>query len=191
MAEETKKTTTKKVASPKKETVAKPAVKKEAAPKKETVAKLAVKKEAAPKKVATKETTKKVAETKVSEKPVVAKKAVSKSSTTKKVSKPKKVANAQVDNKVVVRENRRKTLVGTVVSIKNNKTITVMVETYRKHPLYLKRFKNSKKFAVHDENNTAKVGDVVKIQETRPLSKTKHFRLVEVRSHAIGGNDNA
>ena len=191
MAEETKKTTTKKVASPKKETVAKPAVKKEAAPKKETVAKPAVKKEAAPKKVATKETTKKVAETKVSEKPVVAKKAVSKSSTTKKVSKPKKVANAQVDNKVVVRENRRKTLVGTVVSIKNNKTITVMVETYRKHPWYLKRFKKSKKFAVHDENNTAKVGDVVKIQETRPLSKTKHFRLVEVRSHAIGGNDNA
>ena len=175
MAEETKKTTTKKVASPKKETVAKPAVKKETAPKK----------------VATKETTKKVAETKVSEKPVVAKKAVSKSSTTKKVSKPKKVANAQVDNKVVIRENRRKTLVGTVVSIKNNKTITVMVETYRKHPLYLKRFKKSKKFAVHDENNTAKVGDVVKIQETRPLSKTKHFRLVEVRSHAIGGNDNA
>lgn len=191
MAEETKKTTTKKVASPKKETVAKPAVKKEAAPKKETVAKPAVKKEAVPKKVATKETTKKVAETKVSEKPVVAKKAVSKSSTTKKVSKPKKVANAQVDNKVVVRENRRKTLVGTVVSIKNNKTITVMVETYRKHPLYLKRFKKSKKFAVHDENNTAKVGDVVRIQETRPLSKTKHFRLVEVRSRAIGGNDNA
>ncbi|TPE58010.1 30S ribosomal protein S17 [[Mycoplasma] falconis] len=90
-----------------------------------------------------------------------------------------------------IRENRRKTLVGTVVSTKNNKTITVVVETYEKHPLYSKRFKKSKKFAVHDERNEAKIGDVVKIQETRPLSKTKHFRLVEIRSHAIGGNENA
>lgn len=90
-----------------------------------------------------------------------------------------------------VRENRRKILVGTVVSTKNNKTITVVVETYEKHPLYSKRFKKSKKFAVHDENNAAKIGDVVKIQETRPLSKTKHFRLVEIRQHAIEGNENA
>ncbi|AXE60623.1 30S ribosomal protein S17 [[Mycoplasma] phocae] len=90
-----------------------------------------------------------------------------------------------------MRENHRKTLIGTVVSTKNNKTITVVVETYEKHPLYLKRFKKSKKFAVHDEMNVAKIGDVVKIQETRPLSKTKHFRLVEIRSHALGGNDNA
>lgn len=91
----------------------------------------------------------------------------------------------------VVRENRRKKLVGTVISTKNEKTITVMVETYEKHPLYSKRFKVSKKFAVHDEKNEAKIGDVVKIQETRPLSKTKHFRLVEIKSHAIGGNENA
>ncbi|QJG66687.1 30S ribosomal protein S17 [Mycoplasma phocoeninasale] len=90
-----------------------------------------------------------------------------------------------------MRENHRKTLVGTVVSTKNDKTITVVVETYEKHPLYLKRFKKSKKFAVHDEMNIAKIGDVVKIQETRPLSKTKHFRLVEVRSHALGGTENA
>ncbi|BDX52569.1 30S ribosomal protein S17 [Metamycoplasma equirhinis] len=92
---------------------------------------------------------------------------------------------------VQIRENHRKILVGTVVSIKNNKTITVVVETYEKHPLYSKRFKKSKKFAVHDENNIAKIGDVVKIQETRPLSKTKHFRLVEIRQHAIEGNENA
>ncbi|AWX42706.1 30S ribosomal protein S17 [Metamycoplasma cloacale] len=84
-----------------------------------------------------------------------------------------------------IRENHRKTLVGTVVSTKNNKTITVLVETYEKHPLYSKRFKKSKKFAVHDERNEAKVGDFVKIQETRPLSKTKHFRLVEIKSHAV------
>ncbi|AWX69274.1 30S ribosomal protein S17 [[Mycoplasma] anseris] len=88
-----------------------------------------------------------------------------------------------------VRENRRKTLVGTVVSTKNDKTIIVLVETYEKHPLYAKRFKKSKRFAVHDEKNEAQLGDFVKIQETRPLSKTKHFRLVEIKSHAIGGNN--
>lgn len=93
--------------------------------------------------------------------------------------------------KTTVRENRRKTLVGTVVSTKNQKTITVVVEIYEKHPLYSKRFKKSKKFAVHDEQNLAKVGDIVKIQETRPLSKTKHFRLVEIKSHAIEGAENA
>ena len=111
-----------------------------------------------------------------------------------KTIKPKKVVKktSQKENDVKVkRPNGRKTLVGTVISIKNNKTITVLVETYTKHPLYLKRFKKSKKFAVHDETNIAKIGDVVKIQETRPLSKTKHFRLVEIKSHAIGGQDNA
>lgn len=112
----------------------------------------------------------------------------------KTINKPKKVVKktSQNENDVKVkRPNGRKTLVGTVISIKNNKTITVLVETYTKHPLYLKRFKKSKKFAVHDETNIAKIGDVVKIQETRPLSKTKHFRLVEIKSHAIGGQDNA
>lgn len=112
----------------------------------------------------------------------------------KTINKSKKVVKktSQNENDVKVkRPNGRKTLVGTVISIKNNKTITVLVETYTKHPLYLKRFKKSKKFAVHDEANIAKIGDVVKIQETRPLSKTKHFRLVEIKSHAIGGQDNA
>ncbi len=76
-------------------------------------------------------------------------------------------------------------IVGTVVSDKTDKTITVLVETYRKDPLYGKRVKYSKKYAAHDENNEAKVGDKVRIVETRPLSRTKHFRLVEVIEKAI------
>jgi small subunit ribosomal protein S17 len=80
---------------------------------------------------------------------------------------------------------KRQELVGKVVSAKNNKTITVLVETYKKHPLYGKRVKYSKKYAVHDENNTAKVGDTVKIRSTRPLSKTKRFELVEVLIDAV------
>jgi len=76
--------------------------------------------------------------------------------------------------------NRRKVLTGTVVSDKMDKTITVLVETYKNHPLYHKRVKYSKKYKAHDENGVAGVGDTVKIMETRPLSATKHFRLVEV-----------
>ena len=77
-------------------------------------------------------------------------------------------------------EKRKQELVGKVISAKNDKTITVLVETYKKHPLYGKRVKYSKKYKTHDENNSAKLGDTVKIQETRPLSATKRFRLVEV-----------
>jgi small subunit ribosomal protein S17 len=80
---------------------------------------------------------------------------------------------------------KRQELVGKVVSAKNNKTITVLVETYKKHPLYGKRVKYSKKYTAHDENNTAKVGDTVKIRSTRPLSKTKRFELVEVLIEAV------
>ena len=76
--------------------------------------------------------------------------------------------------------NSRRVLKGTVVSDVNNKTITVEVVYYNKHRLYSKRVKNSKKFAVHDENNQAKTGDFVKIVETRPLSKNKRFRLLEI-----------
>ena len=81
--------------------------------------------------------------------------------------------------------NTRKSYVGTVVSAKNDKTITVKVETYRKHPLYSKRIKYSKKFTAHDENNQAKVGDIVEIMETRPLSKTKRYRLVKIVEVAV------
>ena len=73
-----------------------------------------------------------------------------------------------------------KELIGKVVSDVNNKTITVLVETYKNHPKYGKRVKYSKKYSAHDETNKAKVGDVVRIVETRPLSKTKRFYLAEV-----------
>ena len=76
-------------------------------------------------------------------------------------------------------------LVGKVVSDKTDKTITVLVETYKKDPLYGKRVRYSKKYAAHDEKNEAKTGDTVRIAETRPLSKTKHFRLVEIVEKAI------
>ena len=81
--------------------------------------------------------------------------------------------------------NNRKTYTGTVVSSKNDKTITVLIETYRKHPLYGKRVKYSKKFTAHDETNVAKTGDVVEIMECRPLSATKRFRLVKVVKEAV------
>ena len=78
-----------------------------------------------------------------------------------------------------------KELTGKVVSAKNNKTMTVLVETYKKDPLYGKRVKSSKKYAVHDETNKAKEGDTVRIVETRPLSKTKHFYLKEIVKEAV------
>ena len=82
-------------------------------------------------------------------------------------------------------KKRTHELLGTVVSDKCDKTITVLVETYKKDPLYGKRVKYSKKYAAHDEKNEAKIGDVVRIAETRPLSKNKHFRLVEIVEKAI------
>ena len=83
-------------------------------------------------------------------------------------------------------EKTKKTyLSGTVVSSSNDKTITVLVETYRNHPLYKKRVKYSKRYAAHDEKNIAKVGDTVKLVQTRPLSKTKRYELVEVTKAAV------
>lgn len=82
--------------------------------------------------------------------------------------------------------NRRKVYRGRVVSDKMDKTITVAVETRKKHPLYGKRVKYTKKFKAHDELNTAREGDLVEIMETRPLSKTKHFRLVSIAEKARG-----
>ena len=82
-------------------------------------------------------------------------------------------------------EKTRREIVGKVVSSVNDKTITVLVETYKKHPLYGKRVKSSKKYAVHDETNKAKVGDIVRIVETKPLSKTKRFYLKEIVKEAV------
>ncbi|NRD77538.1 30S ribosomal protein S17 [Bacillus sp. BRMEA1] len=81
--------------------------------------------------------------------------------------------------------NQRKVYTGRVVSDKMDKTVTVLVETHKKHPLYGKRVKYSKKLKAHDEQNQAKVGDIVRIMETRPLSATKRFRLVEVVEKAV------
>lgn len=81
--------------------------------------------------------------------------------------------------------NQRKVYTGRVVSDKMDKTITVLVETYKKDRLYGKRVKYSKKLKAHDENNSAKTGDIVKIMETRPLSKDKRFRLVEIVEEAV------
>ena len=80
---------------------------------------------------------------------------------------------------------QRKVYQGRVVSDKMDKTITVVVETKRNHPVYGKRINYSKKYRAHDENNSAKTGDIVRIMETRPLSKDKHFRLVEIVEEAV------
>ena len=81
--------------------------------------------------------------------------------------------------------NQRKVYQGRVVSDKMDKTITVVVETYKNDPVYGKRVKYSKKYKAHDENNEAKTGDIVKIMATRPLSATKRFRLLEIVEKAV------
>jgi len=80
---------------------------------------------------------------------------------------------------------RRKVRTGTVVSDKMDKTIVVEVQTYKKDPLYGKRVRYSKRFKAHDEKNEAKVGDRVRIMETRPLSKDKRWRLVKIVEKAV------
>ena len=80
--------------------------------------------------------------------------------------------------------NLRKTRVGKVVSDKMNKTITVAIEDNVKHPLYGKIVKKTVKFKAHDENNECRTGDTVKIMETRPLSKDKRWRLVQILEKA-------
>lgn len=76
--------------------------------------------------------------------------------------------------------NLRKTRIGVVSSNKMTKTITVAVERKVKHPIYGKFVKKTTRFHAHDEKNECTIGDVVKIMETRPLSKTKRWRLVEI-----------
>jgi len=80
--------------------------------------------------------------------------------------------------------NSRKERVGLVVSDKPNKTVTVSVETLVRHPLYKKRVRSSKRFMVHDERNEARVGDTVRIIETRPLSARKRWRLGNIVSRS-------
>ncbi len=80
--------------------------------------------------------------------------------------------------------NLRKERVGVVVSDKMDKSISIVVERKVKHPMYGKFVKKSKKYLVHDENNDCGIGDTVKIMETRPLSKNKCWRLVEIIERA-------
>ena len=80
--------------------------------------------------------------------------------------------------------NLRKTRTGKVISNKMDKTIVVAVEDHVKHPLYKKIVKRTYKLKAHDENNECKVGDTVKVMETRPLSKDKRWRLVEIMERA-------
>ena len=80
--------------------------------------------------------------------------------------------------------NLRKTRIGVVTSNKTDKTITVSVVSNKRHPLYSKVYKVTKKFKAHDENNECNIGDTVEIMETRPISKDKHFRLVKIIERA-------
>ena len=82
------------------------------------------------------------------------------------------------------KRNNRKTKIGVVVSDKMDKTIVVAVTSNVKHPLYKKVVKITKKFKVHDENNDCHVGDTIEIMETRPISKTTHFRLLRIVERA-------
>ena len=81
---------------------------------------------------------------------------------------------------MAVERNRRKTLVGIVTSDKMDKTVVVTVEDFVRHSLYGKAVKSTKKIKAHDENNECEIGDKVRIMETRPLSKDKRWRLVNI-----------
>ena len=80
--------------------------------------------------------------------------------------------------------NLRKTRTGKVISNKMDKTIVVAIEEHVKHPLYKKIVKDTYKLKAHDENNECHIGDIVKVMETRPLSKDKRWRLVEIVERA-------
>jgi small subunit ribosomal protein S17 len=83
-------------------------------------------------------------------------------------------------------EGRRKELVGEVVSDRMHKTITVKVERRIRHPIYERVIRRSKKYHAHDEHNQCRIGDQVRIMETRPLSKTKRWRLIEIIRRRAG-----
>lgn len=89
-----------------------------------------------------------------------------------------------MEEATTVKRNLRKEITGLVTSDKMDKTITVMVEWKEKHPMYGKYVKKSNKFHAHDEKNECNEGDTVRIMETRPLSKSKRWRLVEIVERA-------
>jgi small subunit ribosomal protein S17 len=83
-------------------------------------------------------------------------------------------------------KSRREQKVGRVVSNKMDKTIVVAVESLKKHRIYKRTYRQTKRFHAHDEQNTCQIGDMVRIEESRPLSKTKHWRLVEIIKRGSG-----
>ena len=89
-----------------------------------------------------------------------------------------------MEEKQIVERNRRHTYIGTVVSDKMEKTFVLQIVENKRHPLYGKVYKTTKKFKAHDENNECNIGDIVEIMETRPLSKDKYFRLVRIVERA-------
>ena len=88
------------------------------------------------------------------------------------------------EEQATIERGRRKVRTGVVVSDKMDKTVLVRIDRSFRHPLYGKTVKRSSKLAAHDEANDAKVGDTVRVMETRPLSKTKRWRVVEVVERA-------
>jgi len=84
-----------------------------------------------------------------------------------------------------VAEQNRKTRIGRVVSDKMEKTVVVLVQTTKTHPLYKKLLRRTTRLLAHDEQGTARLGDVVRIIESRPVSRLKHWRVVEVLEHKI------
>src|SRR5436309_11232984 len=88
--------------------------------------------------------------------------------------------------RTAMKKSRRQQKVGRVVSNKMDKTIVVVVETLKKHRIYKRTFKQTKRFQAHDEENTCQVGDLVRIEESRPLSKMKRWRLVEIVKRGSG-----
>jgi small subunit ribosomal protein S17 len=83
-------------------------------------------------------------------------------------------------------KSRRQQKVGRVVSNKMDKTIVVAVESLKRHRIYKRTYRQTKRFHAHDEQNTCQIGDVVRIEESRPLSKTKHWRMVEIIKRGSG-----
>ncbi len=93
---------------------------------------------------------------------------------------------AQATDSQTAKKSRHQQKVGTVVSNKMDKTIVVAVESLKKHRIYKRTYKQTKRFHAHDEENPCQVGDLVRIEETRPLSKMKRWRLVEILKRGSG-----
>lgn len=103
-----------------------------------------------------------------------------------RATRAKKAAKATPAAEVTQQQpkGRRQQKIGRVASDKMQKTIVVSVESLKRHPVYKRTYKYTTRFKAHDENNTARIGDTVRIEETRPLSREKHWRLVEILKRA-------